>query len=186
MTVCGVVLAGCFLLVRLLRVPLDLVVNPHLRAAAEEPELVCVGVVVVVVGVVVTGGGVVDCGGDGVLVGGGGGGGGGPEPVPAYAEMVSTEPTANSRNDAPTNPKKPLVFIYPRMSVRRGRRCTTSYYEQSEPSMSRPGRLGPASRNLPLYEDAIVLHVSSVPAAGPVENPTPLLLFVYGRRRVAP
>ena len=92
----------------------------------EEPELVCVGVVVVVVGVVVTGGGVVDCGGDGVLVDGGGGGGGGADPVSAYAEMVSTEPTANSRNDAPTNPKKPLVFIYPRMSVRAGRRCTTS------------------------------------------------------------
>jgi len=81
--------------------------------------LVCVGVVEVVVGVVVTGGGVVVCGGGGlVLVGGGGGGGG--EPVPAYADMVSTEPTANSRNDAPTNPKKPLVFIYPRMSVRPG------------------------------------------------------------------
>jgi hypothetical protein len=90
----------------------------------EEPELVCVGVVVVVVvvvvcvGVVVTGGGVVVCGGGEVLVGGGGGGGGGAEPVPAYADMVSTEPTANSRNDAPTNPNKPLVFIYPRMSVR--------------------------------------------------------------------
>jgi hypothetical protein len=36
----------------------------------------------------------------------------------------------NSRNDAPTNPKKPLVFIYPRMPVRPGRRCTTSYCEQ--------------------------------------------------------
>ena len=93
----------------------------------EEPELVCVGVVVVVVGVVVTGGGVVVCGGGGLLVvGGGGGGGGGAEPVSAYAAMVSTEPTANSRNDVPTNPKKPLVFIYPRMSVRPGRRCTTS------------------------------------------------------------
>lgn len=67
--------------------------------------------------VVVTGGGAVVCGGDGVLVGGGGGGGGG-DPVPAYAETVSTEPAANSRNDAPTNPKKPLGFIYPRLSVR--------------------------------------------------------------------
>jgi hypothetical protein len=112
--------------------------------------------VVVVVVVVVTGGEEVVCGGDGVVVGGGGGGGGAPEPVSAYAEMVSTEPTANSRNDAPTNPKKPLVFIYPRMPLRPGRRCTTSYCEQSEPTMSRPGRLGPASRNLPLYEDAIV------------------------------
>jgi hypothetical protein len=110
---------------------------------------------VVVVGVVVTGGGVVDCGGDGVeVVGGGGGGGGAPEPVPANAEIVSTEPTANSRNDAPTNPRTPLVFIYPRMSARPGRRCTTSYYEHSEPTMSRPGRLEPASRNLPLVEDA--------------------------------
>lgn len=63
------------------------------------------GVVVVVVVVVVTGGEEVVCGGDGSLVGGGGGGGGAPEPVPAYAETVSTEPTANSRNDAPTNPK---------------------------------------------------------------------------------
>ena len=70
----------------------------------------------VVVGVVVTGGDVVVCGGGGLpVVGGGGGGGGGAEPVPAYAAMVSTEPTANSRNDAPTNPNKPLVFIYPRM-----------------------------------------------------------------------
>jgi len=92
----------------------------------EDPELVCVGVVVVVVGVVVTGGGVVDCGGGEVVVGGGGGGGGGAEPVPAYADVVSTEPTAISRNDAPTNLKMPLVFIYPRMSVRPGRRCTTS------------------------------------------------------------
>ena len=101
-----------------------------------EPELVCVVVVVVVVGVVVTGGGgEVVCGGGGVVLVGGGGGGG---DVPAYAETVSTEPTANSRNDAPTNPKKPLVFIYPRMSVLPGRRCTTSYCEQSEPSMSRP------------------------------------------------
>jgi hypothetical protein len=77
--------------------------------------------VVVVVVVVVTGGGEVVCGGDGVVVGGGGGGGGGaPEPVPAYAEIVSTEPTANSRSDAPTTPKKPLVFIYPRTSVHSG------------------------------------------------------------------
>ena len=111
--------------------------------------MVCVGVVAVVVGVV-TGGGEVVCGGDGVVVGGGGGGGGAPEPVPAYAEMVNAEPTANSRNDAPTNPKKPLVFIYPRMPVRPGRQCTTSYCEQSEPTMSRPGRQGPASRNVPL------------------------------------
>jgi hypothetical protein len=119
---------------------------------SEEPELVCVGVVVV--GVVVTGGGVVDVGGGGVVLVGGGGGGGGADPVPAYADMVSTEPTANSRNDVPTNPKTPLVFIYPRMSVRPGRRCTTSYYEHSEPTMSCPGRLGSASRNLPLFEDA--------------------------------
>jgi hypothetical protein len=153
----------------------------------EEPELVCVGVVVVVVGVVVTGGGgVVDCGGEGVVVGGGGGGGGAPEPVPAYAEMVSTEPTANSRNDAPTNPKKPLVFIYPRMPVRPGRRCTTSYCEQSEPTMSRARTSGTGLSEPASYEDAIVPHVSSVRAAEPVENPTPLLLFVYGRRRVAP
>ena len=108
------------------------------------------GVVVVVVVVVVTGGEEVVCGGDGVAGGRGRRGRRRAEPVPAYAEMVSTEPTANSRNDAPTNPKKPLVFIYPRMPVRPGRRCTTSYCEQSEPTMSRPGRLGPASRNLPL------------------------------------
>jgi hypothetical protein len=93
--------------------------------------------------VVVTGGEEVVGGGDGVVPeGGGGGGGGGPEPVPAYAGMVNTEPTANSRNDAPTNPKKPLVFIYPRMPVRPGRRCTTSYCEQSEPTMSRPRTSG--------------------------------------------
>src|SRR5690349_1453823 len=68
--------------------------------------------------------------------------------------MVSTEPTANSRNDVPTNPKKPLVFIYPRMSVRSGRRCTTRYYEQSEPSMSGP-RMSAASLTEPAsYEDA--------------------------------
>ena len=140
--------------------------------------------------VVVTGGEEVVCGGDGVVPVGGGGGGG---DVPAYAETVSTEPTANSRSDVPTNPKKPLVFIYPRMPVRLGRRCTTSYCEQSEPSMSRPGRQRPASRNLVLgddlsgwYVDAIVLHVSSVRLAGSVENPTSLLLFAYGRRRVAP
>jgi hypothetical protein len=87
-------------------------------------------VVVVVLVDVVVGGGEVVCGGGGELVVGGGGGGGGAEPVPAYAEMLNTEPTANSRNDAPTNPKKPLVFIYPRMSVQPGRRCTTSYYKQ--------------------------------------------------------
>ena len=79
----------------------------------EEPELVCVGVVVVVVGVVVTGGGVVDCGGGEVVVGGGGGGGGGAEPVPAYAEVVSTEPTAISRNDAPTNLENASRFHLP-------------------------------------------------------------------------
>lgn len=114
----------------------------------EEPELGVVVVVVEVVVVVVTGGGEVVCGGDDVLVGGGGGGGGG-VPVSADAETVSTEPTANSRNDAPTNPKKPLVFIYPRMPVRAGRRCTTSYCEQNEPSMSRPGRQGPVVPHAP-------------------------------------
>jgi hypothetical protein len=124
--------------------------------------------VVVVVEVLVTGGGEVVCGGDGVLVGGGGGGGGG-EPVSAYAEMVSTEPTANSRNDALTNPKKPLVFIYPRMSVRPGRRCTTSYCEHNEPSMSRPGRLGSASPKLPL-SGMHRLPVSSLPWPGSLKT----------------
>ena len=141
-----------------------------------------VGVVVVVVVVVVTGGGEVVCGGDGVFVGGGGGGGG----VPAYAEMVSTEPTANSRNDAPTNPKKPLVFIYPRTSVHQGRRCTTSYYEQSEPSMSRARTSGASLSELASLRRGDHLNVSSIPLPGPVENPTPLLLFIYGRRCVAP
>jgi hypothetical protein len=64
-------------------------------------------------GEVVVGGGVVVVGGGGALVVGGGGGGGGGDPVPAYAEMLNTEPAANSRNDAPTNPKKPLVFNLP-------------------------------------------------------------------------
>jgi hypothetical protein len=111
-------------------------------------------VVLVVVVVVVTGDEAVVCGGDGVLVvGGGGGGGGAPEPVPAYAEMVNTEPTANSRNDAPTNPKKPLVFIYPRMPVRPGRRCTTSYCEQSEPTMSSARTSGAGLSEPTSYEE---------------------------------
>jgi hypothetical protein len=123
----GVVLAGCFFLCVLCVCCLTLWCTRTLEPLPDEPELGgVVAVVVVGVVVVVTGGGEVVCGGVGLLVGGGGGGGG----VPAYAETVSTEPTANSRNDAPTNPKKPLVFIYPRMPVRPGRRCTTSYCEQ--------------------------------------------------------
>jgi hypothetical protein len=139
--------------------------KPDLHAVEPLPES---GVDAVVV--VVTGGGEVDGGGDGA---------GGQVGWAARAVQRTPRWSHNPLQTVRTthhNRKKPR-FLYPRPSTQDD---PTSYYEQSEPSMSRARTSGASLSELASLRGCDHLHVSSVPLPGPVENPTPLLLFIYG------